>query len=64
MSTLTLRINLDNASFRHDDETLDFGQVSESLHLLSVQVEQGQTDLEVRDDNGNPVGRLYITPDD
>lgn len=61
--SLTLGIALGNAAFRHDDGTLDFGQVSELLHDLSVKVKNGQTNIAAKDDNGNTVGRLLIVPD-
>lgn len=59
---MKLSLQLDNASYRHDDGSLDFGEVSETLHALSVKVEEGETDLGVLDYNGNLVGSLYITP--
>ena len=44
--TLTIKINLDNAAFKHDDGSLDYGTVSETVYIVSKWVESGES-LEV-----------------
>jgi len=61
--SLTLNIALGNSALRQEDGSLDFGKVSTLLADLSARVENGQTEIAVKEDNGNTVGRLVIVPD-
>ncbi len=58
---IKVEFKLDNASFKHDDETLDFMQVSEALYHVSQQVEMGDIAGVIVDDGGNTVGSWLIS---
>ena len=58
--TLTIKINLDNAAFKHDDGSLDYGTVSETVYIVSKWVESGEKSGSIGDGNGNTVGKFEI----
>lgn len=65
VAMLTLKIDLDNDSYRNLDGSLDVPEVAETLSHLSVRIKKVSEDnlrsLTIHDYNGNNVGTMVIT---
>lgn len=59
---LSLELNLDNAAYKHDDGSLDMGQVAVSVWNVQDLISEGDSSGIIRDENGNKVGSWEITP--
>ncbi len=58
---LTIRFSLENAAFRHEDDSLNYFEISRALQKIAKQIENGSDGGSVRDINGNTVGEWKIT---
>lgn len=58
--TLTIRINLDNADYHHDNGDLDYMSIAKTIHDVSNRIEEGSDSGTIRDTNGNKVGQYSV----
>ena len=57
---VSVKINTGGSAFRNEEETLDTYEIVRLLRQTAQKIENGYTDANIMDINGNTVGRFEI----
>lgn len=57
---VSVKIKTGGSAFRNEDETLDTNEIVRLLRQTAQKIENGYTDANIADINGNTVGRFEI----
>ena len=60
MNKLTIELHLDNDAYTLEDGTIDYQAIQDQLILVSEEIGDGNTNINIKDYNGNNTGQHFI----